>query len=119
MYVDNLTATDLRRVHLLYEMQCGREMDFASRMGAAPEELLKTIKNSRSSLSYEVGSRWSQNSKLVVKVDAERKVSFVFVPELDSKENKAYKGASKVAENFNKRIRRYLAQREAEYSIID
>src|SRR3989338_6324135 len=111
MQVGHLTATDLRKIHLIYERQCGRELNFEQRMGMTPEELLKKIKTTRPSGSCELGAgaRWSHSSKLVVNVGHQGDVEFVFAPEVKQEENeRAYRGASRGAISFEARIGSYF-----------
>lgn len=93
MKLEELSEEDIRWIHTMYENHCGTfGRSFEVAMLKSPSEALRDLRTIGSG-NYRIGSRYSQDSRLIIKTDTSGKVRVEFEPftqtteALDSKDN--------------------------------
>ncbi len=107
----DLLVSDIEKIHELYEEYCGVPgTSFKERMDKTPEEIFEEIKNGGN--SYKVGSRWTSESKFIMKKDWEENVIFGFYGNFPKEGRwKEYRDAKEADEKFRQSIMNYKFRR--------
>lgn len=106
MRLDELNAGEVRWIHTLYETYCGTVgRSFEAAMLKAPVEALRDLRANGSG-NYRIGSRYSEDSRLIIRTDQSGKVRV----EADLRDSSDQ--AQKSAENFEDSTRMYLTRVE-------
>lgn len=106
MKLEDLNEGDIRWVHTLYENYCGTVgRTFEAAMLKSPEEALIDLRKQGSG-NYRIGSRYSENSRLIIRTDQLGKVRVEFDPRSESDESLNSK------DSFEDSARIYLTRAE-------
>lgn len=106
MKLEELSEGDVRWVHTLYENYCGTAgRTFEAAMLKSPEEALRDLRKQGSG-NYRIGSRYSEDSRLIIRTDPSGKVRVEFDPRSNTDQ------AQKSADAFDGATRMYLTRAE-------
>jgi len=115
MKLEELTEKHIEEVFRLYELHFGFDKNFKKIINRKPSEILENLKeelwNKHGGYKeYQIGSRWSSDSKLFFETNCGTKLRIRFSPELQSKEllGKEFYEAEEAGNKFEESVNKYF-----------